>query len=160
MASELLASLGSDRLPQPVAPAALSERFPLVLLTGARRQPYWASSYFNNPEFRRAHPYPTAEMSKSTLRSLGINPGDWVLVATARGQARFKASVAAMVDGVVSCKYGWWYPEEAAGEPDLSGTWRSNVNLLTSADIEDCEPLIGSWNYNAIPCRVELLPKV
>ncbi|MDR3136941.1 MAG: molybdopterin-dependent oxidoreductase [Coriobacteriales bacterium] len=142
--------------PSPASPGGASEDFNLILLTGARHQPYWASSYFNNPEFRRIHPDPTAEMSAATLKRLGIRPGQWVMVATARGQARFVAAAASMIDEVVSCEYGWWYPEEPAGEPNLSGIWRSNINLLTSADIEYCEPLIGSWNYNAIPCRVSL----
>ena len=33
--------------------------------------------------------------------------------------------------------------------------WLANANLLTSAGFEDCDPLIGQWTYNGIPCRVE-----
>jgi anaerobic selenocysteine-containing dehydrogenase len=118
-------------------------------------QPYWASSYFNNPDFRKRHPQPTAQMSAATLEAVGISAGQWVTVATANGEARFVAQEAAIVDGVVSVEYGWWYPEEEQGEPHLSGIWRSNANLLTSANIENCEPLIGTWNYNNIPCSVD-----
>ncbi|MDR2672713.1 MAG: molybdopterin-dependent oxidoreductase [Coriobacteriales bacterium] len=154
LTSVFLEQLGSGRLPQPAVPPPTTPQFPLVLLTGARMQPYWASSYFNNPEFRRVHPYPTAQMSAATLKDLGTKAGEWVIVATDTGEARFMAAEAELLDGVISCEYGWWYPEEPAGEPGLSGIWRSNVNLLTNAAIENCEPLIGSWNYNAIPCRV------
>ncbi|GHT78744.1 hypothetical protein FACS1894104_2380 [Actinomycetota bacterium] len=151
-----------DRRPVPSVPPSVPlprphcPTFPLTLITGARMQPYWASSYFNNSDFRESHPYPTAQMSAITLEQLGIASGQWVVVETARGSAQFMAEEAEMVDGVVSCEYGWWYPEAEQGEPHLGGIWRSNVNLLTSADIEDCEPLIGSWNYNDIPCRVML----
>jgi anaerobic selenocysteine-containing dehydrogenase len=128
--------------------------YQLTLLTGARMQPYWASSFFNNKEFKAKRPYPTAEMSKETLSATGIRDGDWIDVSTKSGTARFMAREANMTDGVVSCEYGWWYPEDEPYEPGLSGAWRSNANLLTNADIEDCEPLIGSWRYNGIPCTV------
>ena len=127
----------------------------LRMITGARKQPYWASSYFNNPDFRALHPYPTAAMSPATLAAAGIEPGQWVEVSTSMGSARFMAAEEQMVDGVVSVEYGWWYPEEEQCEPMLGGMWKSNVNVLTSGDIETSEPLIGSWKYNGILCRVE-----
>jgi anaerobic selenocysteine-containing dehydrogenase len=154
---EYLTKLGAERLPSP-KPLPTDPAYPLTLLTGARVQPYWASSYFNNPAFRARHPHPTAQMSATTLERVGAREGDWIEVATARGAARFVAEVTEIVDEVISVEYGWWYPEEAQGEPHLSGIWRSNANLLTSADPEDCEPLLGSWSYNAIPCAVRLVP--
>jgi anaerobic selenocysteine-containing dehydrogenase len=103
------------------------------------------------------HPDPTIQMSRSTLEKAGLQEGQWIEVATRRGSARFKAEVAEIVDGVVSVEYGWWYPEDEQGEPQLSGMWCSNVNILTNADIEDCEPLIGTWTYNGIPCALRPL---
>jgi anaerobic selenocysteine-containing dehydrogenase len=153
LANEYLSALGGGRLPKPV-PLPRDPAHPYTMITGARMQPYWASSYFNNPRFRATHPDPTAQMSRSTLDAAGLQEGQWVEVASARGAARFKAQAADMVDGVVSVEYGWWYPEEQQGEPHLSGAWRSNVNLLTNADIETCEPLIGTWTYNGIPCSL------
>jgi hypothetical protein len=32
--------------------------------------------------------------------------------------------------------------------------WVSNANLLTHADFETCDPLIGQWCYNGLPCRM------
>ncbi|MCL1847464.1 MAG: molybdopterin-dependent oxidoreductase [Coriobacteriia bacterium] len=153
LANEYLDSIGGGRLPVP-APVQQDPQYPLTLITGARVQPYWASSYFNNPRFRAQHPEPLAQMSNATLEQAGLEEGQWVEVSTARGSARFKAEVAEIKDGVISVEYGWWYPEEEQGEPHLSGAWRSNANLLTSADIAGCEPLIGSWSYNAIPCNL------
>jgi anaerobic selenocysteine-containing dehydrogenase len=158
LANEYLDTLGGGRLPVPV-PVPSDAAWPFTMITGARMQPYWASSYFNNPRFRTMHPEPTVQMSATTLEAAGLAEGQWVEVATARGAARFKAEVAEIIDGVVSVEYGWWYPEEEQGEPHLSGVWRSNVNLLTNADIETCEPLIGTWTYNAIPCTLKPLDK-
>jgi anaerobic selenocysteine-containing dehydrogenase len=153
LANEYLDALGGGRLPVP-ALVPHDSVYPYTMITGARTQPYWASSYFNNQRFRTMHPDPTVQMSRATLDVAGLQEGQWVKVSTKRGSARFKAEVAGMVDGVVSVEYGWWYPEEEQGEPHLSGMWRSNVNLLTNADIETCEPLIGTWTYNGIPCSL------
>lgn len=37
-----------------------------TLITGARKQPYWASSYFEVPSMRARHPKPTVELSPAT----------------------------------------------------------------------------------------------
>jgi anaerobic selenocysteine-containing dehydrogenase len=93
-------------------------------------------------------------MSAGTAARLGLAEGGPVVVETERGQARFTLKLAPMVDDVVSIEYGWWYPELYSGEPELGGMWISNANLLTSGDIETSDPLIGTWIYNGIPCRV------
>lgn len=156
LVNEYLVELGSTRLPEP-APLDEEQDYPFTMITGARIQPYWASSYFNNQRFRQMHPEPTAQMSEATLQAAGLKDGQWLEVSTTRGKARFLAQEAEMIDGIVSVEYGWWYPEEEQGEPHLSGVWRSNVNLLTSGDIEGCEPLLGSWTFNGIPCALRAL---
>lgn len=157
LVNEYLQTLGSTALPVPAQPAPTSEDYPITLITGARKQPYWASSYFNNLHFRSNYPYPQADMSSSTMEALRLKEGDWVVVATEQGEARFVATEAALIDDVVSVDYGWWFPEEDGRAPELFGALRSNANMLTTASIETCEPLIGSWTYNGIPCRVEKL---
>jgi anaerobic selenocysteine-containing dehydrogenase len=153
LVSAYLQQLGSTPLPVP-AKTAEPVAGQLTLITGARKQPYWASSYFNNTQFRAKYPHPQADISAATLQKLGIAAGQWVVVRTAHGQARFVATESELADDVVSVDYGWWFPEETPGNPHLSGAFRSNANMLTSGAIEDCEPLIGSWTYNGIPCTV------
>ncbi len=152
--AELLEGLGAAPLPTPVDPLALSEEFPLLLITGGRKQPFYASSYRQVETLRAAHPRPWAEMSAATAAGLGLEEGCPIRVETGRGQARFEVKLAAMVENVVSVEYGWWYPDLPAGEAELGGAFLSNANLLTSADIETSDPLIGTWTYNGIPCRV------
>ncbi|MDR3315586.1 MAG: molybdopterin-dependent oxidoreductase [Coriobacteriales bacterium] len=155
LASTLLEELGCPALPAP-APVSSDPAYPLTLLTGARKQPFWGSSLLDVEEFRRRHPDPTVQMSAHTLAQAGLIAGSWVELRTPHSAAsvRLKAEVADMLDGIVSAEYGWWFPEEAAGEPGLSGAWLSNINVLTSCAIADCEPLVGTWLYNGIPCKV------
>lgn len=152
--SEILANLGANPLPAPQLPATVKQDFPLRLITGGRKQPFYASSYRQVESLRSAHPEPWAEMSAETAARQGLMDGSPVIVETERGQARFILKLAQVVEDVVSVEYGWWYPELPACEPGLGGAWISNANLLTSADIETSDTLIGTWTYNGIPCRV------
>ena len=50
----------------------------------------------------------------------------------------------------------WWFPERD-GSAYLSnpfGCLESNVNVLTSVDVEDCDPMGGSWANRGLMCRV------
>ncbi|MDT8899835.1 molybdopterin-dependent oxidoreductase [Anaeroselena agilis] len=150
----LVAELGGDPLPVPQPTPATSEEYPLSLITGARFQPYFASSFRQFASLRSAHPEPWAEVSVATARRLGLEDGCRVWVETERGRASFTLRIARMGDGVVSVEYGWWYPEMAAAEPSIGGLWAANANTLTNADYETSDPMIGTATYNGLPCRV------
>jgi thiosulfate reductase/polysulfide reductase chain A len=155
--SACLSSRGGTAYPEPVDEAIARADLParrVVLITGARAQPYWASSYFNDPELRAMHPEPLVTMNETTCKALGVEPGDWVDVRNQNGCARLKVKQGILPDGVASAEYGWWYPEEQGGLPHLSGAFRSNINALTTADTAHCEPLIGTWTYNGIEAFV------
>lgn len=165
LASVALEELGGPRLPEPGGPRRLcspefvTEREAqgwahLPLITGARKQPYNASMYFNNRGFRKKAPYPVVEMSEATARELRIEKGDCVVVATDQGEARFVADTIRMRDGLLNADYGWWHPEWAPGAPAFGGMWESNVNCLTSCSLDQGEPMIGTWSYNAIDCMI------
>lgn len=152
--SELLAELGYAPLPSPPPPRLPEGSFPLLLTTGARKQPFYASSYRQVVSLRQMHPEPWAEMSETTAARLGLEDGCPIIVETERGQARFIVKIAEMHPDVVSVEYGWWFPDLPACEPDLGGVWISNANMLTSADNRTSDPVIGTWTYNGLPCRV------
>ncbi|WP_165054421.1 MULTISPECIES: molybdopterin-dependent oxidoreductase [unclassified Adlercreutzia] len=165
LASVALEELGGPRLPEPGEPRRLcSPEFVaaheaqgwthLTLTTGARKQPYNASMYFNNRAFREKAPYPVVEMSEATARDLGIEKGDCVVVATDQGEARFVADTIRMRDGLLNADYGWWHPEWTPGAPAFGGMWESNINCLTSCSLDQGEPMIGTWSYNAIDCMI------
>lgn len=156
--SQVLAELGYEALPtyQPPRPVSAA-LYPLELITGARFQPFYASSFRQIESLRKTHPEPWAEMNAETAAEIGAAEGDEVLVETASGAARFKTKIAKMRAGVVSVEYGWWFPEEASEPEALRSIWKSNANCLTNANFEACEPLLGQWTYNGLPCRVTLV---
>lgn len=151
--SGLLEQLGADPLPTPKPSPKIDNEFPLLLISGARFQPYYASSFHQVEKFRIRHPEPLAEMSPETAARLGLKDGSPVWVETTVGKAQFVIKTTRMRDDVVSVEYGWWHPELPAGQPEVGGLWKSNANILTSGDFETSDPLIGTWRYNGIPCR-------
>lgn len=152
--SEFLKELGEDPLPVPQVFPEKNAEFPLTMISGARHQPYYASSYHQLERFRKMHPHPIVEMSPETGKKLGLEEGEYVEVETERGKARFMTQFITMCDDVISVEYGWWHPEMKGAEPELGGLWLSNANLLTSGDFATSDPLVGTWTYNGIPCRV------
>ncbi len=163
LASEFLDGLGGPRLPAPqrhitLCSPDLRKRAKeqggmyLEMITGSRKQPYNASMYFNNPDFRASSPVPVAEVSPTTAKHCGLADGDRVEIATDKGAARFILKTAPMRDGLVNVDYGWWHPEWEPGAPDFGGMWECNVNCLTSCSLADGEEMIGTWSYNAIDC--------
>ena len=164
LASEFLPRVGGTRLPEPgghlsLCSSELIERVQaeggahLRMITGSRKQPYNASMYFNNPEFRAKSPVPVAEVSEATAERLGLVAGDTVEIATDQGSARFELATARMRDDLVNVDYGWWHPEWEPGAPDFGGMWESNVNCLITCEL--AEPMIGTWSYNDIDCVIK-----
>ena len=163
LANPFLDSLGAGRVarftPVPqVHEGRSADPQAVVLITGARKQPYWASSYFEVPAMRARHPKPLVEMSQATADALGLSEGDVALISrldAPETEIVQHVHIAPMVDGVASAEYGWWFPEQQGGAPGFSGLFDSNVNLLTRGTVEgEAEPLIGTWIYNGIPCRI------
>jgi len=150
--SELLAQVGAPPLPSPQVQHPPGGDFPLQLITGARYQPYYASSFRQFEGLRALHPEPWAEVAATTARKLGLKDDSAVWVATRRGKARFRLKVSEMCEETVSLEYGWWYPELPLAGSDPGGLFRSNANVLTDADYETCDPLVGTATYNGIPC--------
>jgi anaerobic selenocysteine-containing dehydrogenase len=152
--SQILESMHAQPLPVHIPPTHESKEYPLTLVTGARTQPYYASAFRQVESLRRLHPEPLAEMSAATAKSLGLARGQAVWVESPHGRACFRLKIAVMKADVVSVEYGWWLPELPSAEPELGGVWHSNANLLTNADAQECDTLMGQWAYNGLPCRV------
>ena len=130
----------------------------VTLITGARKQPYWASCYFEVESFRTAHPKPLVDMSQNTAKRLELQEGDACLISRLDEpsiEVLQYVHIADIVDGVVSAEYGWWYPEKCKSSKDFEACFESNINYLTRGYVDtDPEPLIGTWIYNGIPCRI------
>lgn len=162
LSSTLLGQLGYDPLPEfheppesPYSRPDLAERFPLILITGGRFQPYYHSEHRQVQSLRKMYPEPVMQMNPQTAESLGIEEGDWVWIETLRGRIKQKCKLFEGIDPrVVHVQHGWWFPEEEGAEPCLHGVWRSNANVLTDDDPYVCNPLSGGWPLRALLCRV------
>ncbi|MCB2173505.1 molybdopterin-dependent oxidoreductase, partial [archaeon] len=151
--SNILADLGAEPMPVPKPLLEVDDSYPLRVVSGARVQPYYASGYRQVELLRRMHPIPLAEVSRETAEEFGFEDGDAIWVETKNGRALFLLKVVTMRENVVSVEYGWWYPELEDGAFE-QGVLISNANVLMSADFEDCDPVLGQWQFNGLPCRI------
>ncbi len=151
---------GYDPLPNYVEPPESPERerefvekYPLVLITGARVFNFFGSEHRQSDYLRRGHPDPLVEIHPDTAKTRDIADGDWVTIASPRGKVRFRAKVTDGIDPrVVSAEFGWWFPEKdrTDGQEQLS----SNINVLTN-DAGPLDPGMGATNLKGLMCQVE-----
>jgi anaerobic selenocysteine-containing dehydrogenase/ferredoxin-NADP reductase len=125
------------------------------LLTTARNGYYCHSQQRSHVTLRKRAPEPTLELSQALAADKGICQGDWVVVTTPTGQARFKARL----DGnlqyeTIVAEYGWW---EACKDMALPGydpfdRLGSNYNRLIGAA---SDPVSGAVAMRSTACRIE-----
>ncbi|MFH0728695.1 MAG: molybdopterin-dependent oxidoreductase [Pseudomonadota bacterium] len=160
LASSILEEIGHDPLPDYTPVAKKDPAYPLKLMTGVRKQPYYASEFRQMARIRKRHPEPVAEMSPETADRLGLADADMIWIETPIGRIRQRLRLTDMGPDIVSVDYGWWYPEKAGVGSSLGGVWESNANVLTSADIRRCDPILGQWNFRTLNCKVYKVYKV
>ena len=129
---------GEDPLPyyiepefSPVSKPELVDEYPLILTTGARVTAFFHSENRQIPYTRELNPDPLLEINPKTAQEKGIADGQWVRVWNMFGEALMKAKVTDAVDEkTVHGQHGWWFPEQDGSEPNLYGTFRSQINNL------------------------------
>jgi anaerobic selenocysteine-containing dehydrogenase len=135
----------------------LLDEYPLCLTTGGGFMPYHHSEHFQMQHFRYIYPDPFFSINPETAKEYGIEYGDWCWIETRRGRIKMRANVEPEVaPKVIFCPRGWWFPERD-GSADLDnpfGCLESNVNVLTSVDVEHCDPMGGSWANRGLLCKV------
>ncbi len=135
----------------------IAEEYPIVLTTGGGFMPYHHSEHFQMQGIRYLYPDPYFSINPDLAEKLGIEYGDWCWIETRRGRIKMRANVEPEVDPrVVFAPRGWWFPERD-GSADLDnpfGCLESNVNVLTSVDDWDCDPMGGSWANRGLMCKV------
>jgi anaerobic selenocysteine-containing dehydrogenase len=113
-----LAARGHDALPEYRVPAegwgsAMSQRFPLALLTPKTQVRFLNSSYSPLPGHGDREGQPTVELHAADAEVRQIADGDWVRVFNDRGSLELVARVRASGEGrgragVVVVPFGWW----------------------------------------------------
>jgi anaerobic selenocysteine-containing dehydrogenase len=161
--SSALEKLGYDPLPfyeeppeSPVRTPEVAREYPLILTTGGRFMPMYHSEFRQQGiGSRERHPDPLLDIHPETARELGIGDGDWAFVETRRGRIKQKARYnPGILPDVVNAEASWWFPEQPAYEPNLSGVWQSNTSVLTLDEPEACDELSGGWCNRALLCKV------
>ncbi len=161
--SSTLEKLDYDPMPYyeepPESPLRLPEvakEYPLILNTGGNYRPMYHSEFMQwGIGAREKHPDPLMDIHPDTARNLGIKDGDWAWIETRRGRIKQKARYNdGILPNVINCQASWWFPENPANEPELSGVWESNANVLTLDDPEFCDELSGGWCNRALLCKV------
>jgi len=161
--SSILEQLDYDPLPfyeeppeSPLRVPEVASEYPLTLNTGGNYMPMFHSEFMQlGIGSREKHPDPLMDIHPDTARKLGIEEGDWAYIETRRGRIKQKARYnPGMLPDVVNCQASWWYPEKTAYEPEFSGVFESNANVLTLDDPEWCDELSGGWCNRALLCRV------
>ena len=130
---------GDDPLPYYIEPEfsptdehpEIKEKYPFILTTGARVTPFFHSEGRQIPYLRELNPDPLLEINPKTAQEKHIADGQWVRVWNMFGEALMKAKVTDAVDEkTIHGQHGWWFPEETGDEPNLYGTFRSQINNL------------------------------
>jgi len=160
--SSMLEKLDYDPLPyyeeppeSPVRTPEIAREYPLILNTGGNFMPMYHSEFMHKELGRVKHTDPLMDIHPETAQKLGISDGDWAYIETRRGRIKQKARYnPGILPDVVNCQASWWYPERPAYEPELSGVFESNANVLTLDDPEACDDLSGGWCDRALLCKV------
>ena len=149
--------LGYEPLPyhqeppeSPYSQPELARKYPYILSTGGRMQPYFNSEFRGIPRLRKHHPWPLVEINHKAAESLGIHSGDWVWIESPRGRIKQKAKLTNQDPRVVHVSYGWWYPEMPGPE---FGVWESNANVLTNDAPPHC-PAMGTYQLSGLLCNI------
>ena len=136
--------------------AAENTAYPLTL-SCAKSGYFCQSQHKGLASLRRHEPEPHARLHPALAGARGIVEGDWFVVNTRNGQARFRARLDDALDPqVVMASFGWWQACEdlglAGGDPLAPG--HSHYNALIST--EHMDALSGSIALRAFPCEIAI----
>jgi anaerobic selenocysteine-containing dehydrogenase len=157
--STVLEKMGYDPLPQfreppesPVSTPDLYEKYPYILITGARQPGFFHTENRQVPWLRELQPDPLVEIHPDTAARKGIREGDWVIIESLRGRVRQRARLFSGMDPrIVSAQHGWWFPEKK----DPAHGWdESNINILTDNAYESMDPAMGATSIRTLLCRI------
>jgi anaerobic selenocysteine-containing dehydrogenase len=138
----------------PVAQPELAVHYPLIL-TCAKLPQFCHSQHRSLPSLRRLVPDPEVELHPMTAAERGIQPGDWVVIATPHGRMRARARLRPHLDPrVVYAQHGWWQGCTALGLPgyDPQSSEGANYNVLISHEAMD--PVSGVAPHRSYLCQI------
>ena len=133
--------------------------FPLIL-SSAKNGYYCHSQHRNLVSLRKRAPDPIAEIGPGLAAEKGLRNGDWALISTRRGSARFITRITQeLANDVVIAEFGWWQSCTELDRPEMpaEGKLTSNFNNLISAQAHD--PISGSIAHRSFRCNITADPQ-
>lgn len=136
--SKAYESWGIDPLPyfkeppqSPVASPELFEKYPLIMITGARSSLFFHAEHRMIPWLREKAQEPLVEIHPETAKQYGVYDGEWIYLENDMGKVKRKAKLTLKVKpGHIQTLHGWWMPEMEGKEPDLFGVWDYQINKI------------------------------
>jgi anaerobic selenocysteine-containing dehydrogenase len=136
--SKAYESWGIDPLPyfkeppqSPVASPELFEKYPLIMITGARSSLFFHSEHRMIPWLREKAQEPLVEIHPETAKKYDVYDGEWIYLENDMGKVKRKAKLTKKVKpGHIQTLHGWWMPEMTGKEPDLFGVWDYQINKI------------------------------
>jgi anaerobic selenocysteine-containing dehydrogenase len=129
-----------------VSTPELAKEYPLIM-SSIRRSHFYNTEGQQLESIRNTHPDPLVLIHPEMAASLGIGEGDWVWIESPLGK-RIKQR-AKLFDGThpnfVYPDQLWYYPQ---------GNWESNINVIINDAEEFCDPMLGSWPFNGLLCKI------
>lgn len=146
--SDTLAQLGFDPMPtyrepteSPVSTPDLAKKYPLILITGARKLEYIHTQLRQLPELRAIVPEPLADINPATADKFGVRDRELVKISTPVGSIKMKVKFNdGMKLGVISIPHGW-----------------AEANACELVNSEHLDPIMGYPEDKAILCKIERL---
>jgi len=109
----------------------LFEKYPLIMITGARSQLFFHSEHRGIPWLREKQPDPLVEIHPETAGIFQIYDGEWIYIKNDMGRVKRKVKITRQIrKDHIQTLHGWWMPELKGPEPDLFGVWDYQINQL------------------------------
>ncbi len=131
-----------------------TSQYPFILINSKLRG-YCQSQHRAIPSLRKQNPHPFLEINKKKAQTMGIVPGEPIILETLYGKITLEARLSdGIAPDVVCTQHGWWQACPELGLPghDIYSSKGPNVNLLYKNDFVD--PISGSVHMRGFPCNI------
>ena len=162
--SSVLDKLGFDPLVHyeepnfsPYSTPEYAQKYPYILITGARIQPFYHSEFRQIQHLRELHPDPLVEINPITAQEITppLVDGDWAWIETHMGKIKMKVRVTtAIAVGIISAEHNWWFPEDDPKAPSYYGAFKSNINVVLDDDPDICGQELGAYTNKNAMCTI------
>ena len=139
----------------PVSTPELHEKYPLIMITGARSQLFFHSEHRGIPWLREKEPDPYVEVHPETAADYDVYDGEWIYLKNDLGKVKRKVMITKRVKPTeIQTLHGWWMPEQEGAEPNLFGVWDYQINQLVPGP-QESQSGFGGGQYKTTLVTLE-----